>query len=56
MARNGRWKLSAVAEHAMTGRDVVWSAKIMQRADKMKDRRIKAAPLIDERDKKNNPE
>ena len=34
-AQNGRPKLLAVAEQAMAGHDVDWSAKIIERASKM---------------------
>ena len=49
-ARNGHPELSAVAEHALTGHNVEWSAKIIERATNTRVRRIKEALLIHERD------
>ena len=45
-AQNGHPKLSVVAEHAMTGHDVVWSAKIIERTSKRRVRRIKKALTV----------
>ena len=49
-ARNGHPELSAVAKHALTGHNVEWSAKIIERATNTRVRRIKEALLIHERD------
>ena len=43
-------KLSAVAEQALTGHNVEWSAKIIERATNTRVRLIKEALLIHKRD------
>ena len=51
-ARNGRPELSPVAEHALTGHQIEWKPRIVERAEKTTVRRIKEALCIHESNKK----